>query len=133
MRYVVDTEKTPEQALADLTEAVRKHGFGVLHTYDLKQTLSSKGFDLPNACHILEICNPQQALNVLRYFKNFPTRGITYCRNFKIPSSINSEFAHIIQLCGGFYFYTDASWKVGHTYGGLACCYVLRWYYRLNV
>ena len=65
MRYVVDTEKTPEQALADLTEAVRKHGFGVLHTYDLKQTLSSKGFDLPNACHILEICNPQQALNVL--------------------------------------------------------------------
>jgi len=27
MRYVVETEKTPEQALTDLTEAVQKHEF----------------------------------------------------------------------------------------------------------
>jgi uncharacterized protein (DUF302 family) len=65
MRYVVESNKTPDQALTDLKDSVEKHGFGVLHTYDLKQTLASKGFDLPNACHILEICNPQQALNVL--------------------------------------------------------------------
>ena len=65
MRYVVESEKSSDQALADLQEAVKAHGFGVLHTYDLKQTLASKGFDLPNACHILEICNPQQAINVL--------------------------------------------------------------------
>ena len=48
-----------------MQDAVKNHGFGVLHVYDLKQTLSSKGFDLPEACHILEICNPQQAVNVL--------------------------------------------------------------------
>ena len=65
MRYVVESNKTPDQAFTDLKDCVKKHGFGVLHTYDLKQTLASKGFDLPNACHILEICNPQQALNVL--------------------------------------------------------------------
>ena len=65
MRYVVKSNKTPDQALADLIDSVKKHGFGVLHIYDLKETLASKGFDLPNACHILEICNPQQAINVL--------------------------------------------------------------------
>lgn len=65
MRYVVESNKTPGQAFTDLQEAVKKHGFGVLHTYDLKQTLASKGFDLPDACYILEICNPQQAIKVL--------------------------------------------------------------------
>lgn len=65
MLYVIPSKKTPEQALTDLEAAVTAHGFGILHTYDLKQTLASKGFDLPNACHILEICNPQEAINVL--------------------------------------------------------------------
>ena len=65
MRYVIESNKNPEQALVDLQEAVKNHGFGVLHIYDLKETLASKGFDLPNDCHILEICNPQQAVNVL--------------------------------------------------------------------
>ena len=65
MRYVQETAKSPAQAVSDLTEAVKKHGFGVLHTYNLKETLASKGFDLPEACHILEICNPQEAINVL--------------------------------------------------------------------
>ncbi len=65
MRYLKPSDKTPEEALEDLEAAVKRHSFGVLHRYDLKETLASKGFDLPNACHILEICNPQQALNVL--------------------------------------------------------------------
>ncbi len=65
MRYVVESNKTPDQAVTDLKDCVKKHGFGVLHTYDLKETLASKGFDLPDACHILDVCNPQQAINVL--------------------------------------------------------------------
>lgn len=65
MRYVVETSKTPEVAVLDLRAAVTKHGFGVLHAYDLKETLTSKGFPLPHACHILEVCNPQQASKVL--------------------------------------------------------------------
>lgn len=54
-----------QEALEDLHAAIRKHGFGVLHSYDLKATLASKGFDLPHDCFILEVCNPQQAVNVL--------------------------------------------------------------------
>jgi len=65
MRYTVETTKTPGAAVEDLRAAVAKHGFGVLHTYDLKETLASKGFPLTHACHILEVCNPAQAAKVL--------------------------------------------------------------------
>lgn len=65
MRYVVESKKSPAVAVEDLRAAVAKHGFGVLHAYDLQETLNSKGFPLPHACHILEVCNPQQASKVL--------------------------------------------------------------------
>ena len=65
MKYIVETSKTPEQATRDLEAAVKELGFGVLHVHDIKQTLHDKGFELPNACRILEICNPKQALAVL--------------------------------------------------------------------
>jgi uncharacterized protein (DUF302 family) len=65
MRYVVESKKTPAAAVEDLRATVAKHGFGVLHAYDLQETLNSKGFPLSHACHILEVCNPQQAAKVL--------------------------------------------------------------------
>jgi len=64
-RYIAETSKAPAQAVADLQASVKQHGYGVLHIYDLQETLASKGFDLPNACHILEVCNPKQAAAVL--------------------------------------------------------------------
>ena len=63
--YIAETTKSPAQAVTDLQASVTQHGYGVLHIYDLKETLVSKGFDLPNACHILEVCNPKQAAAVL--------------------------------------------------------------------
>ncbi len=65
MRYEVKTSKSVDQATTDLEAAVRRNGFGVLHQYDLKKTLASKGVDLPHECRILEVCNPQQAARVL--------------------------------------------------------------------
>ena len=65
MKYIVKSEKTIGQAVLDLQEAVKANGFGVLHTYDLKETLKSKGIDLPQECQIFEICNPKQAAAVL--------------------------------------------------------------------
>jgi len=65
MKYVVTSSKSVQQASADLETAVKQHGFGVLHTYDLKQTLASKGVELPHECRILEVCNPRQAARVL--------------------------------------------------------------------
>jgi uncharacterized protein (DUF302 family) len=67
MFYVVETAKDVETAARDLEEAVRRNKFGVLHVHDLKQTLQEKGIEFPNACKILEVCNPQQAAKVLAH------------------------------------------------------------------
>ena len=65
MKYIVETPKSVEQAVADLQVAVQGHKFGVLHIHNLQETLKQKGVDFPNACQILEICNPQKAKEVL--------------------------------------------------------------------
>ncbi len=65
MYYIVDTEKTFEQASADLESAVKSHDFGVLHVHDLGSTLRSKGFDFEEQVRVFEVCNPGQAVKVL--------------------------------------------------------------------
>jgi uncharacterized protein (DUF302 family) len=65
VKQVTESSKSVEQATADLQEAVKKHGFGVLHIYDLKATLKDKGAPIENECRVLEVCNPQQAQKVL--------------------------------------------------------------------
>ncbi len=65
MYYTVDSDKTFEQASADLDAAVKRHGFGVLHVHDLGATLRSKGLVFANECRVFEVCNPAQAARVL--------------------------------------------------------------------
>lgn len=65
MLYVVETTKDVETAARDLEAAVKRNKFGVLHVHNLQQTLKEKGVDFPNACKILEVCNPQRAVEVL--------------------------------------------------------------------
>ncbi|MBU3664441.1 MAG: DUF302 domain-containing protein [Chthoniobacterales bacterium] len=60
------TTSTPADATAArLMEVAKENGFGTLHSYDLKQILTSKGFPQTKACHVLEVCNPAQASKVL--------------------------------------------------------------------
>lgn len=65
MYYIVDTEKSFEQASADLEAAVKRHGFGVLHIHDLGATLRGKGIAFAHDCRVFEVCNPAQAAKVL--------------------------------------------------------------------
>jgi uncharacterized protein (DUF302 family) len=65
MYYIVETEKTFEQAAADLGAAVTRLGFGILHIHDLGATLRSKGIAFAEECRVLEVCNPAQAAKVL--------------------------------------------------------------------
>jgi len=65
MLYVVETRKDVETAARDLEEAVKRNKFGVLHVHDLQKTLKEKGVHFPNACKILEVCNPERAVQVL--------------------------------------------------------------------
>jgi len=65
MKYIVETSKSVEQVVTDLQAAVLRYKFGVLHIHNLQETLKKKGVDFANACQILEICNPQNAKDVL--------------------------------------------------------------------
>ncbi|MDH5621187.1 MAG: DUF302 domain-containing protein [Gammaproteobacteria bacterium] len=65
MYYIVESEKSFEQASMDLDSAVKRHGFGVLHVHDLGSTLRSKGVAFEEECKVFEVCNPLQAAKVL--------------------------------------------------------------------
>ncbi len=65
MYYLVDSDKSFDQAAKDLEEAVKKHDFGVLHIHDLGNTLRSKGVEFKEQCKVFEVCNPGQAAKVL--------------------------------------------------------------------
>lgn len=65
MLYLKQTSKSVDQAFQDMEASIKQHGFGMLHYYDFRKTLGEKGFDLPNECRVLEVCNPKQASEVL--------------------------------------------------------------------
>jgi uncharacterized protein (DUF302 family) len=63
--YVKETPKSVETTVTDLAEAVARHGFGVLHSYDLPAKMAEKGVAFDGECRILEVCNPRQAARIL--------------------------------------------------------------------
>jgi uncharacterized protein (DUF302 family) len=65
MYYIVESDKTFDQAAADLEAAVKRHGYGVLHVHDVGATLRGKGIAFDKQCKIFEVCNPQQAATVM--------------------------------------------------------------------
>lgn len=97
MLYIKETQKSVDQAFHDLEASIKQHGFGLLHHYDFKQTLKEKGFDLPDECRVLEVCNPRQACEVLHMDMSInmalPCRISIYGQNGKtfvgmIPPSV---------------------------------------------
>lgn len=65
MYYIVESDKSFQEASADLASAVMRHGFGVLHVHDLGATLRGKGIAFGEECKVFEVCNPGQAAKVL--------------------------------------------------------------------
>ena len=65
MYYIVDSNKSFQQAATDLEAAVTRNGFGVLHVHDLGTTLRTKGMAFAEECKVFEVCNPAQAAKVL--------------------------------------------------------------------
>lgn len=65
MLYCKQTQKSVDEVFTDIETAAKDQGFGLLHHYDFKQTLESKGFPLANECRVMEVCNPRQASEVL--------------------------------------------------------------------
>jgi uncharacterized protein (DUF302 family) len=65
MYYIVESEKSFDQASTDLEAAVKRHGFGVMHVHDIGATLRGKGVAFAEQCKVFEVCNPQQAAKVM--------------------------------------------------------------------
>ncbi len=63
--YIVESGKPFDKATEDLTAAIGRRQFGVLHVHDLGATLRSKGIAFDNECKVLEVCQPRQAARVL--------------------------------------------------------------------
>lgn len=64
--YRVQSAKSVDEALAAVAEALAAHGFSAMWQIDMGATLAAKGFPGHGATHILEICNPSRADEMLR-------------------------------------------------------------------
>lgn len=65
MIYLKQSTRSVAEVAERLTLAAKAVGFGVLHEYDFRKTLESKGFPFARDCRVLELCNPGQAAQVL--------------------------------------------------------------------
>lgn len=59
--YVVETDKTFDEALVAVRRAAEARKWGVLGDYDFNEILASKGFPQAESVKALDICNPGYA------------------------------------------------------------------------
>ena len=77
--YIVETEKSFDEAVVSVLKAIEQKGWALFQIYDLKERLAAKGFK-QRPLKIIEICSGKHANNFLN--KN---RLISLC----IPCKIN--------------------------------------------
>lgn len=61
----MSTDKTVSETAAALQAAVQANHFGVMQIHNLKETMAKKGVEFARECLIFEVCQPQQAKNVV--------------------------------------------------------------------
>lgn len=62
---IVESEKPFEVLCEALKASVLNNKFGVLHFYDMKETMAKKGVEFDRNVRIFEVCNPHKAKQVL--------------------------------------------------------------------
>lgn len=67
MNYAYEEKSTQsfEDTLHTLKEAIADNAFGVLYEVNLKDKITSKGFDFDSNFTVLDVCNPKLAKDVL--------------------------------------------------------------------
>ncbi len=65
LRYEKNTNKSFDQAVQSITDALKERKFGVLWQLNFKDKMAEHDIDFPNNFMILEVCNPQKANEVL--------------------------------------------------------------------
>ncbi len=76
--YVIETQKSFDEAVVSVLKAVEKKGWSIFQIYDIKERLEAKGFK-QKPLKIIEICSGKHANNFLN--KN---RLISLCMPCKI-------------------------------------------------
>ncbi len=71
--YIRNSQLSVDEVIKRLKEAVPNNQFGILHSYDIKQTLADKGQTLAEECHVFEVCNPKVAKDILEKDMNLAT------------------------------------------------------------
>ncbi len=99
---IKDSQLSVEEVIEKLKEAVPNNKFGILHSYDIKQTLAGKGQKLTEECHVFEICNPVVAKNILEKDMDLasvlPCRISVYTKDGVTKVGMASPAKHIAQL-----------------------------------
>lgn len=63
--FTVETNKTIEEAVKAVEEALKEEKFGVQWSFNIKEKLREKGVELDKDFIVLEVCNPHEAKRVL--------------------------------------------------------------------
>lgn len=63
--FVLESHESFADTCAALERAVPAHGFGVIGSHNLGDTLRSKGLPFGEECRVYEVCEPRQAAQVL--------------------------------------------------------------------
>ena len=99
---IKDSQLSVEEVIEKLKEAVPNNKFGILHSYDIKQTLALKGQTLREECHVFEICNPVVAKNILEMDMDLasvlPCRISVYTKDGATKVGMALPTKHIAQL-----------------------------------
>ena len=66
MNILIDSTKPFDRVLAAVEHSIAHHGFSVLHTHALSETLAAKGQPIAARCAVLEVCNAKVASQMLK-------------------------------------------------------------------
>lgn len=53
--YIKSSQLGVSEVIEKLKQAVINNQFGILHAFDIKQTLANKGQELAEECHVFEV------------------------------------------------------------------------------
>lgn len=90
--YIVETEKSFDEAVVSVMKAVEQKGWNIFQVYDIKERLASKGFK-QEPLKIIEICSGKHANNFLN--KN---KLISLCMPCKINVLKENEKVKIVGM-----------------------------------
>jgi uncharacterized protein (DUF302 family) len=73
MLIKLSTDKSISEVASALPVSAQANRFGVMQVHNLKETMAKKGVEFTRECLIFEVCQPQQAKEVLEHNMSIST------------------------------------------------------------